>query len=62
MLRMEDNHNAHCDNMIQWMDFAVGLLVCSLSSQGAFPRDQMKNVCFHCRCGSCGCLWTFDCY
>ena len=30
---MADNHNADCDDMIQWMDFAAGLPVCSQSSR-----------------------------
>ena len=28
---MPDNHNADCDDLIQWMDFAAGLPVCSQS-------------------------------
>ena len=28
---MADNHNADCDDLIQWMDFAAGLPVCSQS-------------------------------
>ena len=30
-LRMADNHTADCDNLIDWMDFAAGLPVCSQS-------------------------------
>ena len=31
VLRMADNHTADCDNLIDWMDFAAGLPVCSQS-------------------------------
>ena len=30
-LRMADNHTADCDNLMDWMDFAAGLPVCSQS-------------------------------
>ena len=31
VLRMADSHTADCDNLIDWMDFAAGLPVCSQS-------------------------------
>ena len=33
---MADNHNADCDDLIQWMDFAAGLPVCSQSFRSDF--------------------------
>ena len=35
-LRMADNHTADCDNLIDWMDFAAGLPVCSQSFRLGF--------------------------
>ena len=38
VLRMADNHTADCDNLIDWMDFAAGLPVCSQSF-----RVELRN-------------------
>ena len=41
-LRMADNHTADCDNLMDWMDFAAGLSVCSQSRRLSFEIGDIK--------------------
>ena len=42
VLRMADNHTADCDNLIDWMDFAAGLPVCSQSFRLDFEIRRIR--------------------
>ena len=42
VLRMADNHTADCDNLIDWMDFAAGLPVCSQSFRLNFEIRRIR--------------------
>ena len=42
VLRMADNHTADCDNLIDWMDFAAGLPVCSQSFRLDFEIQRIR--------------------
>ena len=42
VLRMADNHTADCDNLIDWMDFAAGLPVCSQSFRLDFEISRIR--------------------
>ena len=41
---MADNHNADCDDIIQWMDFAAGLPVCSQRTRLDFEISCIRNA------------------
>ena len=41
---MADNHTADCDNLMDWMDFAAGLPVCSQSHKLSFEITDIKFV------------------
>ena len=43
-LRMADNHTADCDNLMDWMDFAAGLPVCSQSHRLSFEITDIEFV------------------
>ena len=42
VLPMADNHTADCDNLIDWMDFAAGLPVCSQSFRLDFEIRRIR--------------------
>ena len=42
--RMADNHTADCDNLMDWMDFAAGLPVCSQSHRLSCEIMDIKFV------------------
>ena len=44
VLRMADNHTADCDNLIDWMDFAAGLPVCSQSFRLDFEIRWIRHA------------------
>ena len=44
VLRMADNHKADCENLIDWMDFAAGLPVCSQSFRLDFEIRRIRHA------------------